>query len=165
MNNVGNQTVWGPTDFHSIDKNATEFWNGNWLPAFFKIYIFFTNKRNSCRFGAWGQVNDRIFIFCGLFLKVTKLTCPSVPSADTIVTECAPPEESIASCAGMVMVVPSCVTMVIVPPIACISAWDRIWERKDNKYLPGKKLYIHHLSIDCTLVLQSKSTVPKYGIK
>lgn len=60
--------------------------------------------------------------FDGLFLKVTKRTCPSVPSADTIVTECAPPEESIASCAGMVMVVPSCVTMVIVPPIACISA-------------------------------------------
>lgn len=33
------------------------------------------------------------------------------------------------------MVVPSWVTIVIVPPIACISAWDRTWEGKYNNYL------------------------------
>lgn len=53
-----------------------------------------------------------------------KDTCPSVPSAVTMVTECSPPEDSIASWAGTVMVVPSCVTMVIVFPIACMSAWE-----------------------------------------
>lgn len=48
------------------------------------------------------------------------LTCSSVPSAVTMVTEWAPCVAS--SWAGMVMVVPSWVTMVIVPPIACKSA-------------------------------------------
>lgn len=57
------------------------------------------------------------------------LTCSSVPSAVTMVTEWAPCVAS--SWAGMVMVVPSWVTIVIVPPMACKSASEILtWRQK-----------------------------------
>lgn len=67
----------------------------------------------------------------GTFLRAL-LTCSSVPSAVTMVTEWAPCVAS--SWAGMVMVVPSWVTMVIVPPIACKSASEILTWRENGVF-------------------------------